>query len=129
MIINYIYCMKFISTRNLFIDTYNTMSCQVPPFSKLLNVLVCSGEMNLIFESTESSNNGLNNLKTFNFKVIDGLVQQDTYIDERWEYFDTIRTQDGDIIEYYHIFYEEIKTLQETRDNKLQEIIDDEQDF
>lgn len=121
--------MKFISTRNLFIDTYNTMSCQVPPFSKLLNVLVCSGEMNLIFESTESSNNGLNNLKTFNFKVIDGLVQQDTYIDERWEYFDTIRTQDGDIIEYYHIFYEEIKTLQETRDNKLQEIIDDEQDF
>lgn len=121
--------MKYISTRNLFIDQYNTMTCTVPPFSKLLNVIVIGNEMEFIFESIESSNHGSNNGKQFNFKVITGLHQKDTYIDERWEYFDTIRTQEGDFIEYYHIFFEEIKTLQETRDSKLQEIIDDEQDF
>ena len=85
--------------------------------------------MEFIFESSESSNNGMYNDKQFNFKVITGLQQYDTYIDERWRYFDTIRTQEGDVIEYYHIFFEEIKTLKETRDYKLQEIIDDEQDF
>jgi hypothetical protein len=121
--------MKYISTRNIFLDEYNITSCQVPPFSKLLNVLINSRELNLVFESPESSQAGMNNDKTFNFKIISGLIQQDTYIDERWKYFDTIRTQEGDVIDYYHIFFEEIKTLQETRDSKLQEIIDDEQDF
>lgn len=123
--------MKYISTRNVFLDQYNTMSCQVPPFSKLLNILVSGGsskELNLIFESTETSS-GSNNSKTFNFKAISGLEQQDNYIDDRWIYFDTIRLQDGDWIDYYHIFYEEIKTLQETRDSKLDEIINDEQEF
>jgi len=123
--------MKYISTRNVFLDEYNTMSCQVPPFSKLLNIIVIGGsskELNLIFESTETST-GTNNSKTFNFKAISGLTQKDNYIDDRWVYFDTIRLQDGDWIDYYHIFYEEIKTLQETRDSKLEEIISDEQEF
>lgn len=121
--------MKYISTRNVWIDQYNTMSCQVAPFSKLLNVIVIGGEMELIFESSESSDSGINNTKTFNFKVLTGLSQNDTYIDERWEYFDSVRTQEGDIIEYYHIFFEEIKTTQELRDNKIEEIINDDQDF
>lgn len=121
--------MKYILTRHSYIDEYNTVSCQVPPFSKLINVVVVSRDVRLIFESPESSDNGTNNNKTFNFKFLGGLDQNDTYIDERWEYFNTYRVQDGDDIDYYHVFFEEIKTLQETRDNKLQEIIDDEQDF
>jgi|SaaInlV_165m_DNA_1040744.scaffolds.fasta_scaffold06438_6 hypothetical protein len=117
---------KFIITKQSTIPQYDydIQNCNVPSYSKLLNINIVGNEMNIIFESPTVGTN--NDTKVFSFKVITGLYQNNTFIDNRFIYHDTIRVQESDFIEYYHIFYDEIKSPDELRDDKLQEIISDE---
>ena len=122
---------KDIITKTIFIpqNDYSVKSCDLPPYSKLLNIhIVGKDEMNLIFESPSMDTNNYGNYgsdkKTFTFEILSGLYQDNNIIDEKFVYHDTIRVQESDFIEYYHIFYDEGKSISEIRDEKLEDIIE-----
>jgi hypothetical protein len=103
---------------------YDVQSCNVPSYSKILNInIVGRDDMNVTFEAPTESRS--DDSKIFSFKVLTGLYQDNTFIDDRFIYHDTIRVQESDYIEYLHIFYEEIKSLDELRNEKLSDIIDE----
>jgi len=65
--------------------------------------------------------------KTFLFKVLKGIYQSNTVIMDGFEYFQTIKKEDDDVVEHYHVFIQDIKSLAEQRDSKIGEVMN--QDF
>ena len=101
---------------------YNTtIPINCPTFSKILKIFVRGDQMFVIFSSPIPFSS--NQSKRFDIKVLTGLYQLDTIVDDKFTYYDTIRTENSDRIEYYSIFYQEIKSLEELRDGKIDEII------
>jgi hypothetical protein len=117
----------YINTASINVDTYGTPFISCPAFSKVLHIHVKHNQL-VITYSSEQMINTYNNVsdgtfKTFQFKVLKGLHQNNTHIMMGFEYFNTIRISEDDMVEYYHIFINEIKSLAEQRDNKIGEVI------
>ena len=116
----------YIHTHSIQYDTYNSSFLSCPPYSKILNIIIKNGNLIITFSSeqyvTTNYNNSYSN-KTFYFKVLTGLHQNNTSIPPDYQYHSTLRVQENDMIEYYHIFIHEIKSADELRDSKINEVI------
>ena len=118
----------YINTSSLSFDIYGYsptyMSCL--PYTKILHLIIKGSS--LIVTSSSESHVGYNHsdhTKQFNFKVLKGLYQNNSHITESdYEYHSTLRVEENDMIEYYHIFVQEIKSLDELRDSKIERIVD-----
>lgn len=125
--------MKYINTTSCSFSDYvsgtSTTFIKCPPFSKILNIQIRNWMLNITYQSDEYVNvyNGnFSDFKTFNFIVLTGLNQNNKSIPDFFEYFDTIKVFEDERVEYYHVFIQEIKTLQEIRDSKIDELMDQE---
>ena len=116
--------MAYISSKIIGSIINTQLSISVEPYTKLLNLLIIKSELIGIF-STEGYNNW-NGLKTFNFRIMRGVSQFNNYIDDDYIFFDTIKVVDDETIEFYHLFFHEIKTLDETRDKKIDNFLNQE---
>lgn len=116
--------MAYINTKTVPITDYSIMSVFVRPYSRLLKVMIKRKELILLFIS--ENHKGGENTKLFNFKLIKGIYQTDSYIDNEYDFFDTIRVVDDDNIDYYHVFYQEIKTINEERNEKIDNFLNQE---
>ena len=121
--------MSYIHTSSMPIDYIgkNTV-IRCPPYSKLLNIHIKQNFLYVTYKSDIYVTNYVeHNWKTFEFIILKGLILSNSLIQNQYEYFDTIRVLEDDIVEYYHIFVNEIKSIEEERDNKIESLMD--QDF
>ena len=120
--------MKYLSTVEQEFQEHLDTFVNVEPYTELLNVSIRGSKLVLLFKGDYNCTNTHNNYeekKNFTFKVIRGDYINNIEISENFEYHSTIRRENDDHIEYYNIFYEERKTLDELRDDKLNDIIDE----
>jgi hypothetical protein len=120
--------MKYLSTVEQEFQEYLDTFVNVEPYTELLNVSIRGSKLVLLFKGDYNCTNPHNNYeekKSFTFKVVRGDYINNLEISENFEYHSTIRRENDDHIEYYNIFYEERKTLDELRDDKLNDIIDE----
>lgn len=125
--------MNYINTTSCsFSDYINGSSntfIKCPPFSKILDIQVRNYMLNITYQSPDYVNvynSNFSDFKTFNFIVLVGLTQNNKSIPDFFEYFDTIKVFEDERVEYYHVFIQEIKTIQEIRDGKIDELMDQE---
>lgn len=98
-----------------------------PPYSKILHFHIRNGQYVITFQSEQYVGyNTESDWKTFNIKVLTGVMLSNASIPNTYEHFTTIRYQTEDFVDYYHIFIEEIKSISEQRDGKIGEIMDQE---
>lgn len=116
--------MAYLNTKNITLAEHSVMSLSVSPYTKLVNVKVKNGELLAIFLSEQIDN--WSNSKIFNFKVIRGQYQTNIYIDSFYNYFDTVKIIDDERVEWYHIFYQEIKTIEESRNERIDTFLNQE---
>jgi len=122
----------YINTVQINFDRYgsNPSSIKCYPYSKVLHVHVKSGYLVITYSSEmySDANIGLSGdpYKTFYFKVLTGLIQTNMVMERGYEYFDTIRVSEDEMIQDYHIFMLEHKTVDEVRDEKLNKLMDQE---
>jgi len=96
----------------------------LPPFSKVLNISIRSGSMFIMYSSTTYDNKLTGgNSKTYNIRVLLGLEISNQQIPDGFKFLNTIKTIENDIVEYYHIFIDEVMSLSEIRDSKIDEVI------
>lgn len=122
--------MKYLSTIEHQISEYTDNIIQVEPYTELLNISIRGSKLILLFKGDYNCTNPHNNYqekKTFTIKVIKGDYISNFEIGDDFEYHSTIRRENDDCIEYYNIFYIERKTLDELRNDKLNDIIDDQE--
>lgn len=122
--------MKYLSTIEHQISEYTDNIIQVEPYTELLNISIRGSKLILLFKGDYNCTNPHNNYqekKTFTIKVIKGDYISNFEIGDDFEYHSTIRRENDDYIEYYNIFYIERKTLDELRNDKLNDIIDDQE--
>lgn len=105
---------------------FHTTFIKCPPYSKILHFHISGSQYHITFQSEEYVGNAESDWKTFNIKVLNGINLNNQSIPNTYEHFTTIRHQDNDFIDYYHIFIDEIKSLSEQRDGKIGEIMDQE---
>jgi hypothetical protein len=120
--------MKYLSTVEQEFQEHLDTFVNVEPYTELLNVSIRGSKLVLLFKGDYNCTNPHNNYeekKSFTFKVVRGDYINNLEISENFEYHSTIRRENDDHIEYYNIFYEERKTLDELRDDKLNDIIDE----
>jgi len=120
--------MKYLSTVEQEFQEHLDTFVNVEPYTELLNVSIRGSKLVLLFKGDYNCTNTHNNYeekKSFTFKVVRGDYINNLEISENFEYHSTIRRENDDHIEYYNIFYEERKTLDELRDDKLNDIIDE----
>lgn len=117
----------YINTTSISIDTYGVQFINCPAFSKILHIHIKSNQLVITYSSelfiNTYNNNNDGTFKTFQFKVLRGLHQNNANVMMGFEYFDTIRISEDDMVEYYHIFINETKSLAEQRDNKIGEVV------
>ena len=125
--------MKYINTTSCSFSDYvsggSTNFIKCPPFSKILNIHIRNWMLNITYQCDEYVNiynSNFPDFKTFNFIVLIGLTQNNKSIPDFFEYFDTIKVFEDERVEYYHVFVQEIKTVQEIRDGKIDELMDQE---
>lgn len=98
-----------------------------PAYSKILHIHIKNNQYVITFKSESYVGyNSDNDWKKFNIKTLGGLMQNNQHLTDNFEYFTTIRVVEDDFIDYYHIFIEEVKSVAELRDNKIDEIMDQE---
>lgn len=108
------------------IPTHSTF-IKCPPYSKILHFHIRNGQYHITFQSESYVGySPESDWKTFNILILNGIMLNNSSVPNTHEYFTTIRYQDDDFVEYYHIFLEEIKSLSEQRDSKIGEIMDQE---
>jgi len=120
--------MKYLSTVEQEFQEHLDTFVNVEPYTELLNVSIRGSKLVLLFKGDYNCTNPHNNYeekKSFTFKVVRGDYINNLEISENFEYHSTIRRENDDHIEYYNIFYEERKTVDELRDDKLNDIIDE----
>jgi len=122
----------YIHTVQTNFDRYGTIPSSIKcyPYSKVIHVHIKSGYLIVTYSSEmySSGNIGIGSdpHKTFNFRVLTGLTQNNTPMDRGYEYLTTIRVSEDEMVQYYHIFMMEHKTLDEVRDDKLNKLMDQE---
>lgn len=126
--------MRKVETRFWSWSTYSHMyTFEVPSYSKLLDINLINNQLVIIFEYDDIISNGT---KSFNFYVKDS----DLYPPYQHEYLksikvselqriDTISTGSGfninltpPIEKIFYVFFQDQKSLDETRDEKLNEV-------
>jgi hypothetical protein len=132
--------MKTTKTQTVSFNDYSNMaSFTVPPYSKILNVLIEYFTFTIIYEY-DTINEINENKKQFMFRII---KDKDLNFSEfGYEYYKTITEEDqpklssylsGDQInlsiisgikKYFHIFVNEIKSKEELREDKLENILE-----
>ncbi len=119
----------YIHTFVVNLNTYDKMFINCPEYSKVVNIAIRSGQLYITVTSESYVNlyNGYDSItKTFNIKVLLGIQQNNTHIEKGYKFYNLLRTEINDIIEYYYVFVEEIKTVAELRDGKIDEIMNQE---
>lgn len=117
----------YIQTSTLPINSYNDTSFILcPPYSKILHVCVRRDDLIITYSSDLYVDiyGSKDNWKKFNFLVINGLQHNNTNIKDEFDYFNTIRVEESDFIDYYHIFIQEVKSVAEMRDVKIESIVE-----
>lgn len=132
--------MKIVKTQTLSFNDYSNMaSFTVPPYSKILNVLIEYSTFTIIYEY-DTIDEINENKKQFMFRII---KDKDLNFSEfGYEYYKTIIQEDppqlsnysnGNQInlsimsgnkKYFHIFVNEIKSKEELREDKLENILE-----
>jgi len=132
--------MKTIKTQTVSFNDYSNMvSFAVPPYSKILNVLIEYSNFTIIYEY-DAIDEINENKKQFMFRII---KDKDLNFSEwGYEYYKTIIQEDppqlsnysnGNQInlsimsgnkKYFHIFVNEIKSKEELREDKLENILE-----
>lgn len=130
--------MKITKSQSISFNDYSNMVCfTTPPYSKLLNVIIDSFIFTIIYEydSIDEINE-----KYFYFRVVKD--KELNFSEFNYEYYKTITEEDqpklssylsGDQInlsiipsnkKYFHIFVNEIKSTEELREEKLENILE-----
>ncbi len=122
-----------------FNDYSNMASFTTPSYSKLLNVIIENLNFIIIYEY-DTMDEINENKKQFNFRIIKD--RELSFSEFNYEYYKTIIEEDqpklssylsGDQInlsiipsnkKYYHIFVHEIKSMEELREEKLENILE-----
>jgi hypothetical protein len=132
--------MKIVKTQTLSFNDYSNMvSFTVPPYSKILNVLIEYSTFTIIYEY-DTLDEINENKKQFMFRII---KDKDLNFSEfGYEYYKTIIQEDppqlsnysngnqinlsimAGIKKYFHIFVNEIKSKEELREDKLENILE-----
>ena len=121
--------MKYISLGTLQIGNNSPLYITTKPYTKLLDVFIKQrDELSLIFEGNYGcldtySNNTYDPQKNFSFIVLSGGFINNELVDADYKFFKSVRLQENDFIEYYYIFYKEDKSLDEIRDEKLEDLL------
>ena len=121
--------MSYIHTSSMPIDYIgkNTV-IKCPPYSKLLHVHIKQNFLYATYKTEQYvTNYPEHNWKSFEFIVIRNLVVANQPIQKEYEYVDTIRSLEDDMVSYYHVFVNEVKSIEEQRDSKIETLMD--QDF
>jgi hypothetical protein len=132
--------MKITKSQSISFNDYSNMvAFTTPPYSKLLNVIIDSYILTIIYEY-DLIDEITENKKQFNIRV---LKDKELYFTEfNYEYYKTIIEEDqpqlsnysnGNQInlsiipgnkKYFHIFVNEIKSTEELREEKLENILE-----
>ena len=132
--------MKTTKTQTVSFNDYSNMaSFAIPPYSKILNVLIEYSTFTIIYEY-DTIDEINENKKQFMFRII---KDKDLNFSEwGYEYYKTIIQEDppqlsnyssgnqinlsiiSGIKKYYHIFVNEIKSTEELREDKLENILE-----
>jgi hypothetical protein len=132
--------MKTTKTQTVSFNDYSNMvSFAVPPYSKILNVLIEYSNFTIIYEY-DTIDEINENKKQFMFRII---KDKDLNFSEwGYEYYKTIIQEDppqlnnysngnqinlsimSGIKKYFHIFVNEIKSKEELREDKLENILE-----
>lgn len=132
--------MKITKSQSISFNDYSNMvAFTAPPYSKLLNVIIDSYILTIIYEY-DLIDEITENKKQFNIRV---LKDKELYFTEfNYEYYKTIIEEDqpqlsnysnGNQInlsiipgnkKYFHIFVNEIKSTEELREEKLENILE-----
>lgn len=132
--------MKITKSQSISFNDYSNMvAFTAPPYSKLLNVIIDSYILTIIYEY-DSIDEITENKKQFNIRV---LKDKELYFTEwNYEYYKTIIEEDqpqlsnysnGNQInlsiipgnkKYFHIFVNEIKSTEELREERLENILE-----
>ena len=132
--------MKIVKTQTVSFNDYSNMVCfAVPPYSKILNVLIEYSNFTIIYEY-DTIDEINENKKQFMFRII---KDKDLNFSEwGYEYYKTIIQEDppqlnnysngnqinvsimSGIKKYFHIFVNEIKSKEELREDKLENILE-----
>lgn len=119
--------MKYISSITLQMANNSPLYINTKPYTKLLDVLIKNeNELTLIFEGDYGcldTQYSYDRKKNFSFEVLSGDFINNEFVNEGYTFLKSTRAQIGDFIEYYYIFYKEDKTLDEERDEKLENIL------
>lgn len=119
--------MRYINSKEIDINLFSqTTTLRCPKFSEILNVHVKGSKLIITYSSISNTNldNNENSYKSVNFKILYGLYLNNSIVDDSYEYFNTLKVEQDDTINFYHIFIENIKTLDEKRELKLVDILD-----
>lgn len=118
----------YIHTSSMPIDWYGKTTIKCPPYSKPLHIHIRNQMLYLTFRSeTYVSSYVESNWKTFDFIILQNLIQNNSNVPNGFEYFETIKMTDDDVINYYHLFIQENISVEEQRDGKITELMN--QDF
>ena len=132
--------MKITKSQSVSFNEYSNMVVfSTPPYSKLLNTFIDNYIFTIIYEY-DSIDEINENKKQFNFRVV---KDKELYFTEfNYEYYKTIIEEDqpqlsnysngnqinlsiiSGIKKYFHIFVNEIKSKEELREDKLENILE-----
>lgn len=113
----------YINTITIGINEYTTNFMNCPPFSKILDIRIGYNKSMVITYSSESYVYPSDYTKSFYFHIIKGNCIVNMSVPTGYVFFKTIRAEENDFIEFYTIFIQENKTLDELRDSKIEEVI------
>lgn len=118
--------LMYIHTSSITIDFYGDLTkINCPSYSKILAIFIKSKILYVTFQSEYYITYDYDSSwKSFKFKIITGFSQNNHNIPSCYDYLDTIRVEEYDTIEYYYVFVEEIKSLSERRDSKINTIME-----
>jgi hypothetical protein len=105
---------------------YGDSTLSLPDFSKILNIHIRNDMMAITYSSPNMINtfDTSSHHKRFNFRIIKGNYITNQHVVDDFKFFTTLRYEEFDTINYHNIFIEEIKSISELRDGKINEIID-----
>ena len=139
MNITYIIYMKTITTLNQSYYNNSIVHFSLPPYSKLLDVFIDSSMFRILYEY-DSNYSDNPNKKYYDFRILTD--SNFTFNDYGYEYFKTIIEEEPPTLsnysngnqinlsivngykKYFYIFVHEMKSIEESRDEKLENLLE-----